>query len=320
MSFAEAVRESAAAEGIPFGEGLIVGDDVSLRRYTTLRAGGRAELFAEPANTSELKLLLRTAAAYGIKVGVIGNGSDVLVSDTGVPGLTIRIAGKMHRGIRETSVSDDVVELTVSAGCPLSVFGGGCTDRGLSGAEFACGIPGTVGGAVYMNAGAYGREMKDLVTEVEYLDGNAELCRISSVDCGFSYRHSCFEESDGIIVSVKTELHRGNPVEIAEYVSVLREKRAASQPLDVPSAGSTFKRPEGDYAARLIEAAGLKGFSLDSSGAAVSSKHAGFVVNNGGTASASDVYRLIRYIRQKVFENSGVYLEPEIRFLGSFEE
>ena len=219
--------------------------------------------------------------------------------------------------------NDGLTYVTAGAGCLLSRFGNYCAEAGLEGAEFACGIPGTVGGAVFMNAGAYGREIKDIAVSVRYLEDN-EVKEISADECVFSYRTSifCRKQASGhqpVILSMKAALKKGNKEKIGAYVAELRQKRAASQPLDVPSAGSTFKRPEGCYAAKLIEDSGLKGFALDDSGAQVSPKHAGFIVNNNGCASAEDIFKLIEYVRGKVFEDSGVRLEREVRLVGEFE-
>ncbi|MBQ4270907.1 MAG: UDP-N-acetylmuramate dehydrogenase, partial [Clostridiales bacterium] len=183
--------------------------------------------------------------------------------------------------------------------------------------------PGNVGGAVFMNAGAYGREIKDIAVKISYIEDN-ELKEIDASECDFGYRTSLFEKkaaegSNIVITKMTARLRKGDKDKIEAYVSELREKRTKSQPLDVPSAGSTFKRPEGYYAGALIEGSGLKGFKLDESGAQVSPKHAGFVVNNGGTASASDVMRLIRYVQDKVYEDSNVRLRTEVRIVGKWE-
>ena len=251
----------------------------------------------------------------------MGNGSNCLISDEGFDGLVIRIGKNMGK-LTSKELEDGRVEITAGAGLPYARFGNYCVEPSLTGAEFACGIPGSCGGAVFMNAGAYGGETKDFISEVTYWDGE-KICCINGGSCGFGYRTSLFEKLNkegktAVILEMKAVLSKGNKEDIIALTEDLRARRTASQPLDVPSAGSTFKRPEGYFAAKLIEEAGLKGFALDDSGAQVSPKHAGFVVNNGGRAKASDVMRLIDYVVEKVYENSGVRLEKEVRLVGNF--
>ena len=293
-------------------------ENVILKQFTTFKCGGPARYFAEPATVEELTELMNYAKSNGLKVLILGLGSNMLISDDGFDGLVIRIGKKMG----DISFEDDgeYKTITASAGCSLAWFGMRCALESLEGGEFCCGIPGTIGGAVFMNAGAYGREIKDIAVEVTYLlDG--EVLKISAEECNFGYRKSIFEqmEKDGrkpVIIALKARLKKGDKDQIQSYVAELKAKRSASQPIDVPSAGSTFKRPEGHFAGALIEGSGLKGFALDDSGAQVSPKHAGFVVNNGGKASAADVMRLIRYIQDKVYKDSGVRLETEVRLIG----
>ena len=300
---------------------LAVRENVCLKPYSTFRTGGPARYFAEPSNEAELAKAFDFAGEKGLKVFVLGNGSNCLISDKGFEGLVIRI-GKLMGDITSEEGPDGMTYVTAGAGCLLSRFGKYCADLGVEGAEFACGIPGTVGGAVFMNAGAYGREIKDIAVSVRYLEDN-EIKEIPASECGFAYRTSIFDkkQTDGIqavILSMKAALKAGDKEKISAYVEELKQKRTASQPLDVPSAGSTFKRPEGYFAAKLIEDSGLKGFALDASGAQVSPKHAGFVVNNNGTASAEDILRLIDYVSGKVYMDSGVRLEKEVRLIGEF--
>lgn len=300
---------------------LQVRENVCLAPYSTFRTGGPARFFAEPSGEGELIDALRFAGENDLKVFILGNGSNCLISDKGFDGLVIRI-GKLMGDITSEEGPDGMTYVTAGAGCLLSRFGNYCADLGLEGAEFACGIPGTVGGAVFMNAGAYGREIKDIAVSVRYLEDN-EIKEIPASECGFAYRTSIFDkkQTDGIqavILSMKAALKAGDKEKISAYVEELKQKRTASQPLDVPSAGSTFKRPEGYFAAKLIEDSGLKGFALDASGAQVSPKHAGFVVNNNGTASAEDILRLIDYVSGKVYMDSGVRLEKEVRLIGEF--
>ncbi len=290
--------------------------DVILKPYTTMKCGGPARFFAEPDSEDSVGEAFSFAKKEGLPVLVLGAGSNVLISDKGFDGLVIRI-GRNMSSIR-TEVSEGVGIIECQAGATLASFGAACVKEGLEGAEFCCGIPGAVGGAVYMNAGAYGRQMDDIVTGVTYWK-DGDIRTLSREDLGFGYRTSVFESmEDTVILGMTARVPCGDKDKIKAYVEELRDKRVNSQPLNLPSAGSTFKRPEGHYAGRLIEDSGLKGFALDGSGAMVSSKHAGFVVNSNGNARASDVYRLIRYIQQKVYEDSGVRLECEVRLIGDF--
>ena len=298
-----------------------VKENVCLAQFSTFRTGGPARFFVEPSGEEELIQAFRFADEKGLDVFILGNGSNCLISDKGFDGLVIRL-GKLMGDITSEKGDDGLTYVTAGAGCLLSRFGNYCADLGLEGAEFACGIPGTVGGAVFMNAGAYGREIKDIAVSVRYLDGYA-IKEIPASECGFGYRTSFFARDAGkkrnpVILSMKAVLSEGDKDKIMEYVAELRQKRISSQPLDVPSAGSKFKRPEGYFAAKLIEDSGLKGFALDDSGAQVSPKHAGFVVNNNGTAKAGDVLRLINYVSDKVYEDTGVRLEREVRLIGEF--
>ena len=295
--------------------------NVPLAGYSTFRCGGPARFFAEPSDGYEVAWLFDWAADKKVSVFVLGNGSNCLISDEGFDGLVIRIGKNMGK-LTSEELEDGRVMVTAGAGLSYARFGNYCVEQSLTGAEFACGIPGSCGGAVFMNAGAYGGETKDFISNVTYWDGE-QIRTIDGSECGFGYRTSLFEKlsSEGktaVILEMQAILSKGNKEEIVALTDDLRARRTASQPLDVPSAGSTFKRPEGYFAARLIEEAGLKGFALDDSGAQVSPKHAGFVVNNGGRAKASDVMRLIDYVVEKVYENSGVRLEKEVRLVGNF--
>ena len=299
----------------------VILENVPLAGYSTFRCGGPAKFFAEPSTGDEVAYLYKWAEERGLEVFVLGNGSNCLISDEGFDGLVIRI-GKNLGELTYEEQEDSRVKINAGAGLPYARFGNYCTELSLTGAEFACGIPGSCGGAVFMNAGAYGGETKDFISKVSYWDGS-EIKHIDGGQCEFGYRTSLFEKlsaggKTAVILGFEAVLSKGDKNEITAKVEDLRNRRTASQPLDVPSAGSTFKRPEGYFAARLIEEAGLKGFALDDSGAQVSPKHAGFIVNNGGAAKASDVMRLIDYVVEKVFENSGVRLEKEVRLVGSF--
>ena len=294
----------------------IIRRDVILKPLTTMKTGGPAQYYAEPSNEEEILELLSYAKENALEVFILGNGSNVIADDKGYKGLIIKLGNNMS----EIKVEDDPEDLeykliTAEAGCLLSKFGNTAAAEGLEGAEFSCGIPGSVGGAVFMNAGAYGRDISDIAVKVRFIeDGKAEEIEVSK-DM-FGYRTSFFAHEGRIVTGFTARLKKGDPEAVNALVKELRDKRTASQPLTVPSCGSTFKRPEGYFAGKLIQDSGLKGFSLDDSGAEVSPKHAGFVVNNGGTAGSEDIKRLIKYIQDKVFEDSGVKLECEVRFLG----
>ncbi len=294
-------------------------ENVILKPYTTFKAGGPADLFAEPSSRDELVELIEKAQREGLETFILGAGSNILVSDKGFRGLVIRL-GKQFAGIDVKDLSDQM-ELTALAGTSLALLGNRAASEGLKGAEFCCGIPGSVGGAVYMNAGAYGGEIKDIAVKVTYYKDGV-FTDIPAADCGFGYRQSIFAQDDmkdAVIVALTIRLDKGDKEEVAARVAELKQNRCASQPVDVPSAGSTFKRPTGYFAGTLIQESGLKGFALDDSGAQVSPKHAGFVVNNGGKASASDIRRLIDYVSDKVYELNGVRLETEVRMIGEWD-
>jgi len=295
--------------------------NVPLAGYSTFRCGGPARFFAEPSDGYEVAWLFDWAKDKNVNVFVLGNGSNCLISDEGFDGLVIRIGKNMSK-LTSEEPEDGRVLVTAGAGLSYARFGNYCVEQSLTGAEFACGIPGSCGGAVFMNAGAYGGETKDFIYKVTYWNGE-QIITIDVSQCEFGYRTSLFEKLNSagktaVILEMQAILSKGNKEDIVALTDDLRARRTASQPLDVPSAGSTFKRPEGYFAAKLIEEAGLKGFALDDSGAQVSPKHAGFVVNNGGRAKASDVMRLIDYVVEKVYESSGVKLEKEVRLVGNF--
>lgn len=295
--------------------------NVPLAGYSTFRCGGPARFFAEPSDGYEVAWLFDWAKDKNVNVFVLGNGSNCLISDEGFDGLVIRIGKNMSK-LTSEEPEDGRVLVTAGAGLSYARFGNYCVEQSLTGAEFACGIPGSCGGAVFMNAGAYGGETKDFISKVTYWNGE-QIITIDGSQCEFGYRTSLFEKLNSagktaVILEMQAILSKGNKEDIVALTDDLRARRTASQPLDVPSAGSTFKRPEGYFAAKLIEEAGLKGFALDDSGAQVSPKHAGFVVNNGGRAKASDVMRLIDYVVEKVYESSGVKLEKEVRLVGNF--
>ena len=298
----------------------IIRRDVVLKPLTTMKTGGPASYFAEPSTEEEILELLKFAEDNSLEVFILGNGSNVIAEDEGFDGLIIRLGNNMADiKVEPDPADEDYMFITAGAGCLLSKFGNTATTEGLEGAEFACGIPGSVGGAVFMNAGAYGREISDIAVSVRFIE-DGEVKDIEVAKDMFGYRTSYFVNNGRIVTSLRARLKKGDKDAIEAYVKELRDKRTASQPLTVPSCGSTFKRPEGYFAGKLIQDSGLKGFSLDDSGAEVSPKHSGFVVNNGGTAGSADIIKLIKYVQDKVYEDSGVRLECEVRFLGGKKE
>ncbi len=281
-------------------------ENADMRQYTTLKLGGTADWLAFPRSAAEIAELFAEAGAAGLPVTVIGHGSNLLVLDGGIRGLVIRIEKNMKNIRREGN------RLTAAAGAMLGAVAGFAAENGLTGLEFASGIPGTVGGAVTMNAGAYGGEMKDVVVRVDGILPDGTEMSLSGEEMQFGYRRSAVKDLNLIVTEVTMELAEGDPAEIRAKMSELNRQRAEKQPLDIPSAGSTFKRPEGFYAAALIDQCGLKGYSVG--GAQVSMKHAGFLVNSGD--SSRDYLELVRTVQRIVRERAGVELEPEIRIIG----
>jgi len=280
--------------------------NVPLEKYTTLRVGGPADYFAEPASQEDLLALLTAARDAGLPVLLMGNGSNLLVRDGGFRGIVIRL-GKAFSEIRE---KDGL--LLAQAGALLSGLSRAALEAGLTGLEFAQGIPGTVGGGVYMNAGAYGGEMKQAVAWVRVL-ANGEIRTVSGDEMAFGYRHSRAMEEGWLVLEAAFRLNPGDPAAIEGAMRDFAARRKEKQPLEYPSAGSFFKRPAGHFAGALVEQAGLKGFSVG--GAQVSEKHAGFLVNRGG-ASAKDFLLLMETVQKRVQAQSGVWLEPEVRIVG----
>jgi len=296
-------------------------ESVLLKNYTTFKCGGPARFFDEPQSEEDIISDLRFANERKIPVFILGGGANCLISDRGFDGLVIRIG----KGLSDIGIKTNGDTATVTAGAGMLLRGLATTlaSQGYEGTEFACGIPGTVGGSVFMNAGAYGGEMKDIVKSVRYINDKGEPCEVTGDALKLGYRTSIFSQmaKNGktfVITSVTLEVHKGDPAQISGKIEEFSSKRTSSQPLDVPSAGSTFKRPEGYFAGKLIDDAGLRGYSIDGSAAQVSPKHCGFVVNNGGEASAQDVYDLICDVSDKVFDKFGVRLEPEVRIVGFF--
>lgn len=279
--------------------------DEPMKNHCTFRIGGPAELFLQPRGEAELVESLAALRSMGVTPTIIGKGSNILVRDEGIKGVTVQL-GEDFADIR---IEGECVY--AQAGATLASIASAAMRSGLAGMEFAHGIPGSLGGAVMMNAGAYGGEMRDIVESVRYLTPEGEVRE--TADCSFAYRHSRFEGSGDIILGAKLRLGKGDIQEILAKMRELIDKRTASQPLDKPSAGSTFKRPATGYAAAMIDQAGLKGFRIG--GAMVSDKHAGFVVNVDN-ATFADVAAVMEHVQKEVYARFGVLLEPEVRVLG----
>lgn len=280
----------------------------SMARYTTFRVGGPADVLVNIAAPEEISIALRAAKHAGVPVTLIGNGSNLLVRDGGIRGLVMRIAGDCAAICREGDC------LHIQAGASMSAVAQFALSEGLAGLAEIAGIPGTIGGGVVMNAGAYGGELSQVVTRVDAVavaDGRPII--FEGPDLGFGYRHSALMDAGVIVSSVTMQLAPGDPDAIRTRMNELAQARRDKQPLNYPSAGSTFKRPQGMFAAKLIDDCGLRGLRIGD--AQVSEKHAGFVVNLG-SATAGDILALMEEIKRRVFEATGVTLEPEVRILG----
>ena len=279
--------------------------DEPMSRHTSFRIGGPVAVMAFPKSGEELAEILKVSALMDIRPAILGAGTNVLAPDGGIDGLVICLKDCMG-GMEQL----DATTIRVAAGVTMTRAAVFAANLGLSGMEFAHGIPGSVGGGVYMNAGAYGGEIKDICVAVEVMDMEGNITRRTGEEMGFSYRHSVLEEEQAIVLSADFKLTPADTEDVKAKMKELQGKRSASQPLDLPSAGSAFKRPVGGFAAALIDQAGLKGYTVG--GAAISTKHAGFAVNVGG-ATAADVQNLLRQVSDIVFEKSGIRLEPEVR-------
>ena len=284
---------------------LTILENEPMSRHCSFRIGGACDAMLLPSSIEDVEAVCALLAECGEKPFLMGNGTNLLVTDAPLHRIVLRMGEDFSR-------IDPVngTALRAESGATLSRLALFAAARGLAGLEFAHGIPGTLGGAVSMNAGAYGGEMKDVVTSVTYLDKDLSLRETD--DAGFSYRRSRFSDTDCIVLGAKISLHEDDPDAIRKRMRSLAERRRSSQPLDMPSAGSTFKRPAVGYAAALIDEAGLKGYTVG--GAQVSEKHAGFVVNRGGTCF-DDVLRLIEHIQSEVYRVSGIELEPEVKII-----
>ena len=276
-----------------------------MAKHTSFRIGGAAEAMAFPKDTEELAQLLKVSRLLDHTPAILGAGTNVLAPDEGVSGLVICLKDCLD-GMERL----DETHIRVMAGVTMTRAAMFAAKQGLSGLEFAHGIPGTVGGGVYMNAGAYGGDIGSVLTRAEVMDPEGNVITFSREDMGFSYRHSRLEDTPGIVIAAVFRLTPLDSGDIMNRMKELMAKRSASQPLDLPSAGSAFKRPVGGFAAALIDEAGLKGYQVG--GAAISRKHAGFAVNLGG-ATARDVTELLRQVSDRVYEKSGIRLEPEVR-------
>jgi len=280
-----------------------------MKNHTSFKVGGPADIFIEPDNPEELAKAIKALREHSIPYYIIGNGSNLLVSDKGLRGAVVKVGEKFD------SVDIDGDRIIAECGILLSTLSKIAAKASLAGMEFASGIPGALGGAVTMNAGAYGGEMKDIIEWVEVLDQELEIKRLQNAEMEFGYRKSIVEPGKYIVIRCCLKLRHGNPDEINSIMADLTQKRTSKQPLHLPSAGSTFKRPEGYFAGKLIEDSGLRGFSLG--GAQVSPLHCGFVVNNGD-ATAQEVYDLIRHVQKTVYDKFKVNLETEVKILGEF--
>lgn len=282
--------------------------DEPMSKHTTFRVGGPADFLVIPT-AEEIISILTLAKDYEVPITVIGNGSNLLVGDKGIRGIVLEIS----KAIDFIKIEERYV--TVGAGTMLARAANAAADAGLGGMEFAAGIPGSMGGAVVMNAGAYGGEIKDILVSADVLTKTGKRLTLSSEELDLSYRHSCIPEKEYIVLSAQIKLYEKPQQDIRALMAELRDKRVEKQPLEFPSAGSTFKRPEGYFAGKLIQDAGLRGYSVG--GAQVSEKHCGFVINKG-EATASDIVKLINDVKNRVIAEFNVELEPEVKMIGEF--
>lgn len=292
--------------GIVSKEAILENEPMS--KHTTFRIGGNADLFVSP-KVNQIADIMALVKAYDVPVTVVGNGSNLLVGDKGIRGLVLSI------GKDAEDIQVDGSCMIVSAGALLSKIAAEAAKRSLTGFEFAAGIPGTLGGAIVMNAGAYGGEIKDVLISATVLTPEGEILELSNGELELSYRHSCIPEKGYIVLEAVLEFMPGEENIIREKMAELKKSRIEKQPLEFPSAGSTFKRPEGFFAGKLIQDAELRGYSVG--GAQVSEKHCGFVVNKG-EATAKDVLSLIEDVKRIVYDKFQVELEPEVKMIGEF--
>ncbi|MFP4457033.1 MAG: UDP-N-acetylmuramate dehydrogenase [Clostridia bacterium] len=285
--------------------------NVDMRNHTYFKIGGTADAMVKPTTIEEMYNIYKWCLGNKVGITVIGNGTNLLVSDKGIRGLVIKISDNLSN----IQTSNNIIK--AQAGALLSSVAKVALNSSLTGFEFASGIPGTIGGAVYMNAGAYDGEMKDVVTKATVVSKEGSLEVWDKQRLALDYRSSAVAKEEAIILDVEVSLNKGNYKEILDRMSLLNRWRRERQPLDMPSAGSTFKRPPDVAGSYLIDKIGLKGYSIG--GAQVSKKHAGFIVNKGG-ATAQDVLDLMAYVQKKVYEEEGVLLKPEVRFIGEVQK
>lgn len=279
--------------------------NADMKKLVTFRTGGIADILISPTSTKELSDVIKFFCEERISYHILGKGSNVLINDSGLRNPVIQIGKNMS----DVSVFENCI--TAQSGITLSSLASFALEHSLSGLEFASGIPGSLGGAIIMNAGAYGEEICGIVEAVSYIDPSGVQRVATAEEMEFSYRHSALSDTGCVITAATLNLKERSKEEILKKMNDLSKRRRDKQPLEYPSAGSTFKRPEGYFAGALIEEAGLKGKCIG--GACVSQKHAGFIINMG-EASTSDVLKLIEYVKEKVYEKSGVLLEPEVKF------
>ena len=283
--------------------------DEPMKKHTTFRIGGPADYFIMPSNEKELAETIRVCREFSIPIYIVGNGSNLLVGDKGFRGAIIQL----YKSMGTFQVEGN--QITAQAGCSLAQIANAALDAALTGFEFAAGIPGTLGGAVVMNAGAYGGEMKHVLESADVLTPEGEFLTLSLEELELGYRTSVVATKGYTVLGATIALEKGNPEEIKAYMDDLKERRITKQPLEYASAGSTFKRPEGYFAGKLIQDSGLKGYSVGD--AQISEKHSGFVINRGN-ASAKDVLSLIEHVQETVKEKFGVHLETEVKRIGEF--
>lgn len=278
-----------------------------LSHHTTFRIGGPADYLIQPGTVAEVAAVIKVIREYDMALTILGNGSNVLVLDKGIRGVVLKFDEHMSYVRHKDAI------LLAGAGAQLADVSKYAMNQALTGMEFAIGIPGSIGGAVFMNAGAYDGEISSVVAAVTAVCPDSSIRRFSAAEVGFGYRHSIFQENECIICEIELALIQGDKTAIESKMAELTSKRESKQPLEMPSAGSTFKRPPGYFAGTLIEQTGLKGFRVG--GAQVSPKHAGFIVN-AGDATARDVLALISEVQHRVHSKFGVYLQPEVRIIG----
>ncbi len=284
-----------------------IGYQVNLGEYTSFKIGGPADVFVEPSTIEQVSALIGLCREWDMPYFVLGNGSNILVTDEGYRGMVIHL----YRNFNRYQIEDD--KIVAEAGITLAALANHVANHRLTGLEFASGIPGTLGGAVFMNAGAYGGEMRQVVTRVVAVDEEGDVISLDAVDLAFGYRHSRLQEDGLIALEVEMQLHQGDESKIRDYMKELNQRRKDKQPLELPSAGSTFKRPEGYFAGKLIMDSGLSGYRIGD--AMVSDKHCGFVVNMG-QASFLEVHQLIQHVQKVVYERYHVRLHREVKIIG----